>query len=97
MSGETKRTTDHETIRQWAEERDGVPATVHDTGSEEEPGVLRFDFPGYSGEDSLEEISWDAFFDKFEEANLAMLYQEEMRSGETSRFFKFVSRDDDDD
>jgi hypothetical protein len=95
MAGETKRTTDHETIRRWAEERDGVPATVRDTGDEEEPGVLRFDFPGYSGEESLEEISWDAFFDKFEEANLAMLYQEEMRGGETSRFFKFVSREED--
>ena len=95
MAGETKRTTDHETIRQWAEERDGVPATVAGTGDDGEPGLLRFDFPGYSGEDSLKEISWDAFFDKFEEANLAMLYQDQMREGETSRFFKFVRRDED--
>lgn len=95
MSGETKRTTDHDTIRQWAEERDGAPATVEDTMSDGEPGVLRFNFPGYSGEDSLKEISWEAFFDKFEDADLAMLYQDKMRSGETSRFFKFVSREDD--
>lgn len=93
MAGETKRTTDHDTIRQWVEERDGVPATVADTGDEEDPGVLRIDFPGYSGEDSLEEISWEAFFEKFEEKNLAFLYQDKMRDGETSRFFKFVSRD----
>lgn len=94
MSHESKTTTDHETIREWVEERDGRPATVRDTGDNGEPGVLRIDFPGYSGEDSLEPIEWDEFFEKFEESNLAFLYQEEMKSGETSRFFKFVSRDD---
>ena len=30
-SGESKQTTDHETIKNWAEERDGHPATVRDT------------------------------------------------------------------
>ena len=29
--------------------------------------MLRLDFPGYTGEDKLEEISWDEFFEKFEE------------------------------
>ncbi|MDQ4078377.1 MAG: hypothetical protein M3220_19290 [Chloroflexota bacterium] len=95
MAGESKRTTDHETIKKWVEERGGYPATVKDTGSEEDPGILRIDFPGYSGEDSLERISWDAFFEAFEENNLAFLYQDETREGETSRFFKFVSREED--
>lgn len=93
MAGESQRTTDHDTIRQWVEERDGHPATVKGTGNGDEPGVLRIDFPGYSGEESLQHISWDTFFDKFEDADLAFLYQDDMRSGETSRFFKFVSRD----
>jgi hypothetical protein len=94
VAGESKRTTDHETIRRWAEERDGVPATVQATGSEEEPGILRFDFPGYSGDETLEQISWDAFFEAFEANELAVLYQEETGEGETSRFFKFVSREE---
>jgi hypothetical protein len=93
MAGQTKKTTDHDKIRKWVEERGGHPATVADTAEGDEPGILRIDFPDYSGEDSLEEISWDAFFDKFEEKNLAFLYQDEMRSSEESRFFKFVSRD----
>ncbi len=38
-------------------------------------------------------ISWDEFFEKFDENNLAFLYQEELASGETSRFFKFVKRE----
>lgn len=89
---ESKRTTDHETIRQWAEERDGEPATVEDTAADDEPGVLRFDFQ--DGDESLEQIGWDAFFETFEESDLAMVYQEETSDGEESRFFKFVSRDD---
>jgi hypothetical protein len=66
MAGESKTTTDHDTIRKWVEERGGKPATVKRTGDEEEPGVLRIDFPGYSSKDSIEEISWDQFFEKFE-------------------------------
>lgn len=92
MAGETKRTTDHETIRTWAEERGGHPATVAATGDEDNPGILRIDFPGYSGDESLQEISWETFFDAFEDNQLALLYQEETSSGEESRFFKFVSR-----
>ena len=94
MAGESKTTTDHDKIRKWVEERDGYPATVKDTAGNGKAGVLRIDFPGYSGKQSLERIPWDEFFDKFEEANLAFLYQDTMKSGETSRFCKFVSRDD---
>lgn len=86
-------TTDHDFIKQWVEERGGRPATVKATGDKKEPGILRIDFPGYSGEQELEEISWLEFFDKFEEANLAFLYQEETSGGEQSRFSKFISRD----
>lgn len=93
MSASSQITTDHDTIKTWAESRGGKPATVKRTGDSDHPGVLRIDFPGYSGEDSLEEISWDAFFEKFEESNLAFLYQEETKGGKESRFFKLISRD----
>jgi anaerobic selenocysteine-containing dehydrogenase len=92
-SGSSKTTTDHEVIRKWAEERGGRPATVKDTGDGDEAGVLRIDFPGYSGEGRLEEISWEEFFEKFDEKKLAFLYQDETSSGKESRFFKLVSQD----
>lgn len=94
MSGASKVTTDHEAIRAWIEQRGGTPARVKSTGSGEDPGLLRVDFPGYRGKESLEPIAWDDFFRKFEEKQLAFLYQDEMRSGEPSRFFKFVTRED---
>ena len=85
-----KTTTDHKTIQRWVEEHGGRPATVKRTmGAGHTPGLLRIDYPGYGGEESLEEISWDDFFAKFEEEELAFLYQED---GE-SRFSKFVDRD----
>ncbi len=93
MASESKTTTDHKTIQAWSEARGGKPATVKSTEKDGEAGVLRIDFPGYSGAGSLEEISWDEFFKKFDEKKLAFLYQEHTSSGEESRFFKLVSRD----
>ncbi|MDB5302021.1 MAG: hypothetical protein JWO87_3684 [Phycisphaerales bacterium] len=89
----THVTTDHEEIRRWAEERHAKPARVKGTGGPGDPGLLRFDFPGYSGADSLEEISWDEFFKKFDEQNLALIYQEETADGKKSNFNKLVSRE----
>jgi hypothetical protein len=93
MTAESKSTTDRDEIRRWAEERGGRPATVGATaGGDDEAGLLRIRFPGVGDDEALEDISWDAFFDKFEEKRLAFLYQEETKGGGTSRFFKFVSR-----
>ncbi len=91
MASESKTTTDHDTIRRWVEERDGKPASVRGTG-DGDAGVLRIDFPGGAGEDELEHISWEEWFEKFDQNNLAFLYQEEKKSGEGSTFFKLVNR-----
>lgn len=92
MAGETKTTTDHEEIRRWTEERGGKPATVSATRGQGDAGVIRIDFPGYSGEESLEEISWDEWFRKFEESDYAFVYQETTAEGGTSNFNRLVKR-----
>ncbi len=92
MAGESKQTTDHETIRRWVEERGGRPARVEGTGADGDPGVLRIDYPGRGDDDRLEEISWEDFFEKFDAEGLAFLYQEETKEGDESRFNKFVRR-----
>jgi len=92
---QSKRTTDHEQIRQWVEARNGKPARVQGTGDTDDAGLLRIDFPEKESaeeDDSLEEISWDEFFDKFDEKRLAFVYQDRTATGEPSRFNKFVSR-----
>src|SRR5688572_18494221 len=88
----SKQTTDHQRIRRWAEARDGKPARVRSTGNDDDPGLLRIDFPeGSEDEEELEEITWDEFFEKFDEKGLVFVYQEKTAAGEKSRFNKFVN------
>src|SRR4051794_7410255 len=87
-----KTTTDHDEIRQGAEQRGAKPRCVRGTGGGGDAGLLRLDFPGYSGGDSLQEISWEEWFEKFDEQGLALLYQEQTAGGEPSNFNKIVSR-----
>jgi hypothetical protein len=88
---QAKVITDHQQIKRWAEERGGHPAKVRNTEDNSgEGGVLRFDFAEKDA--SLEDISWEEFFEIFEENGLALLEQEETRSGRVSRFSKFVNR-----
>jgi hypothetical protein len=88
---ETRTTTDHEEIRRWVEEHGGKPAIVRGT-EDGDSAVLRIDFPGGAGEDRLEHVSWDEWFDVFDREGLAFLYQEQKAGGEDSTFFKLVKR-----
>jgi hypothetical protein len=102
-------TTDHDEIKRWVEERGGSPARVKPTGRTGptdpagrtangrrrggDAGLLRIDYPGFSGQEALEEISWQAWFDTFDRHELALLHQDAIAGGKTSRFSKLVSRD----
>lgn len=92
MSNLSKTTTDHREIQRWAEERGGKPTHVKGTGGANDPGILRIDFPGYSGQGKLEPISWDEFFKKFDEQQLAFTYQDVTAEGQKSNFNKLISR-----
>jgi hypothetical protein len=81
---------DQESIRSWAEDRGAVPASVKGTGGGDDPGIIRLDFEGYSGEESLEPISWDDWFRKFETSRLALVVDDR---GSAPNFNKLVSRD----
>lgn len=88
----SKTTQDHEEIRSWAEARGAVPAEVSSTHRKDEPGVLRFCFPKAKdrNNESLKEISWDDFFEKFDSNNLELVYQEKTAAGQRSNFNKLV-------
>jgi hypothetical protein len=91
MTTESTTTTDHDQIRRWVEARQGTPAAVAATEADDDSGILRVRFSEESA-DELETIGWDEFFDKFDEAELAFLYQEQTADGGTSRFHKFIKR-----
>ena len=89
--GQTLATRNHDVIRAWAEGRRAKPATIGGTEHEGRAGVLRFDFPGYGEGGRLEHIDWDRWFETFDERELVFLYQEKLKSGDQSNFFKLDS------
>lgn len=90
----SQTTTDHETIRRWVEERGGWPAAVTSTArGADDPGIIRIDFPGYSGEGELERVDWDTWFEKFDRSGLAFVYQDTTGDDERSSFNKLVARE----
>jgi hypothetical protein len=82
--GESLSTKDHDTIRKWAEERNGKPVRIKGAG-------IELDFPGYSGGERFEEISWDEWFEEFDSKGLELQYQETTKDGEQSNFNKLTS------
>ena len=86
------QTHDHQIIKKWAEERNGVPARVAGTEANGDEGILRIHFPEFSKSDDLEQISWEDFFDDFEKDKLDFLYQDKKANGDMSTFHKFVAR-----
>jgi hypothetical protein len=86
ITGDVEYTTDHKMIRQWAGRWHARPATMK--GRDAEPaegkptagGVLRIRFPKDPDEKSLQPISWDEFFRRFEAEHLALEYLDEPRS-----------------
>ncbi len=85
---------DHGEIRRWAEERGGQPAAVKGTSrGKDDVGMIRIDFPGYSGEGTLVPIDWDEWFDKFDASKLALVVQDRTADGGISHFNKLVARE----
>jgi hypothetical protein len=82
-------TTDHETIRKWAENKRGKPAAVDRTHRGGDVGIIRIMFPQarQSEHESLVEITWDEFFEEFDKRELALVFDEK------SMFNKIVGRD----
>jgi hypothetical protein len=87
--GRSLATTSHEVIRHWAEERDGVPATVEGTEHGDHLGVLRFDFGG--DDERLRQVSWEEWFATFDARELNFIYQEARKDGRQSNFFRLES------
>ncbi|MEU4779497.1 hypothetical protein [Micromonospora sp. NPDC023633] len=94
--GRSLVTTNHDVIRRWAGERGARPATIAGTEREGRAGVLTFNMPGYRESSRVREISWDEWFRTFDERKLNLIYQEQLRDGRPSNFFRTESPDRED-
>jgi hypothetical protein len=92
-AGRSLVTTDHEVIRQWAKARKAVPATIAGSEHDGHLGVLRFDFPGYSG-DRLTPVEWEEWLATFDKRRLNFIYQQRQSNGKRSNFFRLENPDE---
>jgi hypothetical protein len=86
-NGQTLATRSEQVIKSWAEARGGKPAT---TTREGPPRVLRLDFPGYGGE-GLRKIDWKDWLGTFKDRRLTFVFQERLRNGNQSNFFRLTN------
>lgn len=87
---EYKTTENHDTIQEWVEKRYGNPALVEgivDKGNA--AAMLRMNFHDHQNE-GLKDISWELFFEIFDENDLLFLYQEGIPNGDENKSYKFM-------
>ncbi|HEX5596814.1 MAG TPA: hypothetical protein VFX61_12485, partial [Micromonosporaceae bacterium] len=77
--------------QRWAQARNAKPATIRGTEYDGRPGVLRFNFPGFKESDRIREISWNEWFNTFDQRRLNFIYQETRTNGGQSNFFRLES------
>ena len=94
MSSEELKTTDnHASIKNWVEERDGIPAMLEGIADKSKAGqMLRINF--HDKKEILNNISWDVFFEIFDENNFQLLYDDRTIDGEKSHHYQFVKKTD---
>lgn len=86
--GQTLATRSREVVEDWARRRNAEPAAAT-RGDDGRARVLRFDFQGGpdKGGRELEHISWDEWWQTFEDRGLVFVYQEKKSDGNDSNFF----------
>jgi hypothetical protein len=84
-------TTDHDFIRDWTAGHSGMPAMYRRIGQIGQ-GDLVINFPGDGSDEPLVDISWADFFQRFEDQNLAFVYQESDTGAENERFYGLIDR-----
>ncbi len=94
MPTETETTTDHEEIRNWVESRGGRPATARSSGGDH-AGVLSIVFSGVAGiarPGGVDVISWEEWFDRFDEDGLAFSYEKRREDGSDGVSCRIIRR-----
>jgi hypothetical protein len=89
----TKITKDHKLIKEWVVSRGGIPGRVLEKETlTDENGVLDIKFPERT-DNKVIPITWNEFFTRFEQSNLAFLFEDDHGGGVKSKFFKLIWRD----
>lgn len=93
-------TTNHQEIKQWAQKYGGKPQVIDDPQALSDIPGVRIDFPGkiddfLLSETKVRDVSWEEFFKKFEENQLAFIYIPEFNPENPKALYtsyKFIKR-----
>jgi hypothetical protein len=86
MLAQGKITTDRTVIQSWAHARQGQPALVR----KGQNPVLAIVFPDCDSAVVERGLSWNEFFDRFEQQRLVFMYQDTDQNENLSRYFVFI-------
>ncbi len=90
MFAEGKLTTNRNVIKKWAQARHGWPALIRRATSAGFEMVLSIVFPDSSSSEIARKLTWDEFFDQFEQQHLVFVYQEKDQNQRLSKSFAFL-------
>lgn len=86
--GQTLLTRDRTVIRRWAQARGAEPATgVGKVNIQDGGAAIRFAFPGVG---RLQPISWEDWFENFDQYNLVFAFEELTEEGLQSHKYRLV-------
>lgn len=86
------RTTDHEEIRKWIEEKKGEPGIIRGISGSDGQGILTVVFGPPTPD--IQVISWQEFFDTFEDQQLRFRYEDPIPDDEAGWDLAFEGRDE---
>src|SRR5687767_6734721 len=92
-----KRITNHKEVMELMQEHGGRPAVIEDPTTDGGALGLRVDFSGKEDEKNLSQtkesagISWERFFEIFDQENLALVY--DPNEEEVTYMFRFIKRE----
>lgn len=88
------KTTDHNEIRQWAEERRAIPVQIALNSTGKQLDTIKFRFPNQEDNVNQEyqEIDWDEFLAIFENYGLAMIYEDPSDNQADATYHRFDHR-----
>lgn len=88
-----KYTIDNDEIRAWMEERNGRPVLLKgvDEDGEESPDMLHISFD--PKDTNMQEMEWEEFFERFDNENLALVYDDAEPNDVPLPDFELTDRD----
>ena len=89
MFAQGKATTDPSLIKKLAEARRASPAIIRKVTNDGIEMVLSFLFPDIKIDEVATRLTWEEFFEKFDQQRLVFVYDDSERSQNASRYFTF--------